>query len=60
MVREEEKNELGHGYISRACQNLGLKSTKAYYNGLENKKIGKALSPDQKAVMKELERITSE
>lgn len=60
MVREEEKSEVGYGFISKACRNLGFKSTKPYYNGLENQKAGKPLSADQKAVMKEFERITTE
>lgn len=57
MVREEEKSKVGYGFVSRACRNLGFKSTRPYYNGLKNQEEGNPLSADQKAVMEEYNRL---
>lgn len=54
------QEKVGRGYVITACRNVGLKTTTAYYKALNNMKAGVPLSIDQKAVMKEYKRLTSE
>lgn len=60
MKKTKVKKKVGRGFVIRACNNVGLKTATAYYKALNNIEKGIPLSIDQKAVMKEFERITTE
>lgn len=57
---KKAERKVGNGFVKKAWQNVGHKSPSAYYNGRNNRSMGKALSAAQLEVLKEYDRLVEE